>query len=171
MTNLEQLNVIIKETYDKRKELYIQEDKNLITKQMYSARLRILEKKLNLANQEKLKILYEQQKEMLQNKKENIISITKDKNPTLKKKKKVKGERRSIKGMIISLLKHPDVDNEDKLIYLIKDKSPKTHEENIRIQTRMLISAIKNNKIKEYSDYEWDAENYKMVPTKQRRLF
>ena len=96
--------------------------------------------------------------------------------PIIKNTVKVKGSNiikkhsGTYRDLIIQALLHPKIDSEEKLLVMVNEWRPGKHKEEIRKQTRDLICLIKNNKIKKYSLYTWDNENYKLIKNVQLLL-
>ena len=77
----------------------------------------------------------------------------------------------SYSSLIIKFLSIQKVDNEDKLVAVIKQLKPETEEHNLRRQIKNTISSIKNKTTKRFNGYVFNEQTYMVKEQCQRRLF
>lgn len=104
--------------------------------------------------------LIDKKKSLIQKKfKEKNEKIKQNKRKVSRKLKKLKGEK-TLRGNIISFLRHPKVDSQDKILALLDDKYNDKHKLTIKKRVKNVVSQIKNDRLKDYDKYEWNEEKY-----------
>jgi len=163
MTRKEELLARVKQLRIEQRDLMLKEDRREITRNKFDVLIKPIEKEIREANQEILKILYDEQQITF-----NAPTKAEEKiDKQLKKIKEEKGvkvgrkrESKSWLSLVLKALCQKDTKNVQDVIAKVDKWRPGREKDKTEHQVKVVIYRVKKQYPGPYVEYEWDEKNF-----------